>query len=211
MPLFRKGDTNVLFVHIPKSGGTSITRAFRQSGYSVEYFDGRTGKGTLNHLHHCTPQHWHAELLSQILRLDRMDVIFSFVRHPETRLQSEYLWRHRRRSSVNTGADAVEAWATKAFDRWRSGEKYLFDNHIRPQSEFLLPNTVQLKVEDGIDTQLAQLSETYDLGLTAPLQRVKQSDLLPGGRRSHEVEVSPRLAKTVRRFYRRDFRALDYR
>jgi hypothetical protein len=33
MPLFRRGAQTVLFVHIPKTGGTSIKEAFKAAGW----------------------------------------------------------------------------------------------------------------------------------------------------------------------------------
>ncbi len=210
MPLFRKDRTSVLFVHVPKCGGTSITRAFRQRGFAVDYFDGRVGRETLNYFHHCTPQHWHADVLASILKLERITATFTFVRHPVTRLQSEYLWKHRDRPDLHLSPDVVEAWAVKAFARWRRGHTYVYDNHIRPQVEFLLPHARRFRVEDGVDTQLAELSRDHGLDLTFPLERAKESNDLSAGHRSADVPISDRLNDMIHDFYDDDFRVLGY-
>ena len=47
MPLFTKGDRSVLYIHVPKTGGTSIEHFFLSNGYAAEYLD-TGGAGSLN-------------------------------------------------------------------------------------------------------------------------------------------------------------------
>ena len=39
MPLFHNGDDLVLFVHIPKCGGTAIENSFRNGGWEWGYLN----------------------------------------------------------------------------------------------------------------------------------------------------------------------------
>lgn len=54
MPLFHKNNKRILFIHIPKAGGTSIEQFFKRNGWEMEFYDGG-GKGTKNEFTRCSP------------------------------------------------------------------------------------------------------------------------------------------------------------
>lgn len=207
MPVFRKGARTFLFIHIPKTGGTSIERAFTGAGWDTAYRDGRVGPTSWNSIRKCTPQHMHREMLEANFRIERFDGVFAVVRDPLARFKSEYLWRHRNDEFTIDGR-SVEEWTTKVFKRYTKNP-FLFDNHLRPQVDFILDRAEVFRFEDGLDTMAATLNTKWDIGLPDELPRV-----LEGSSRtnysSKDVEVTPKVAQRVHDFYREDYAAFGY-
>ena len=135
MPIFSKGTSQCLFIHIPKTGGTSIEYGMRRLGWRWSLIHLGSLQNTLRQFK-ISPQHYHGALLDQIVRLDAMDLVFTLCRHPFDRLKSEYYWQH----STGLAKDAEpEAWISRALVKLKDDESS-FDNHLRPQAEFLLPS-----------------------------------------------------------------------
>lgn len=207
MPIFIKGATSVLFVHIPKTGGSSMEVLFHRSGYQISLRDGLVGKYTPNWYSVCSPQHMHGDLLRQILRLDRFTATFMIVREPVARFRSEYAMRNA--THLKTDQESVESWGGDVLRRY-ADDPYVFDNHLRPQSDFYLPGCIVYRLEDGLDSAVADLNAKFGLGLSGELPRSidRQED---SGISSKEVEISPRFQERLVRFYQSDFSMFDYR
>ena len=145
MPIFSKANINILFIHIPKSAGSTIEKIGSDMGWK-ESFSVR-GK-SLKEIRYCKAslQHLHAKPLESILNLEQFDSIFTIVRNPFARFKSEYYWQ---RSQEITDL-CVDDWIIDTFEKYR-GNSYIYDNHIRPQVEFI-PTGTNLeifKLEDG--------------------------------------------------------------
>lgn len=145
MPVFSKGKSNILFLHIPKSAGSTIEKIGSDLGWK-ESFSIR-GK-SLEEIKYfkASLQHLHAKPLESIFNLDQFDSIFTIVREPFSRFKSEYYWQR----SQGITELPVDDWVLDTFEKYgRNG--YVYDNHIRPQIEFLI-NGAQFqvfKLEDG--------------------------------------------------------------
>lgn len=163
MPICTINQKSVLFVHIPKCGGSSLERLLqRQAGVKPSYLD--EGKGSyFNTLRRCSPQHMHAAILDQVFVLNRFDLIFAVCRDPEARVRSEYNMRF---SHAGPTQPDINQWYVKA-RKMRRNNPYLYDNHLRPQVEFVVPGAVLYKLEDGIDRIWQDLCRR--LGVPAPL------------------------------------------
>jgi hypothetical protein len=207
VPIFSKDGRHILFAHIPKTGGSTIERVFKASGYKTVYLDGRVGRGTVNHVRKCTPQHMHAEMLQTILKPENFDLIFMMVREPEARFKSEYLWRNRKGTPA-IDARSVTAWGDKAFKRYTS-DPFMFDNHLRPQAEFKLPGSTVYRFEDGMQSVVDALNSQHGLGLSSEIPRIREGHQVTGFS-SRDVEVSPEMARAVKQFYSEDYRSFGY-
>ena len=95
-----------------------------------------------------SPQHIDANSLSELFPPNFFDLIFSVTRHPEDRIISEYRFRydqgglHSRFSfsdwlRIVTSASKANAW--------------VFDNHIRPQVDFIPEGAKIFKLETGLN------------------------------------------------------------
>ena len=107
MPIFKKGKQDLLFIHVPKTGGTSIEKLFHLSGWRTAYLDLNLKGKSFNHLRICSPQHMHAEMLQQQLLIHKFSGIFMTVRHPYDRFRSEYAYINK--GNCDPSAPAVEA------------------------------------------------------------------------------------------------------
>ena len=205
MPVFLKDDKSVLFVHIPKTGGSTIEAVFRSSGWRVQFRETRTSHPHLRPLRRVSPQHLHAPILRELFRVNRFDLVFLICREPVSRFRSEYAMR---RSSEDGDFDAVEAWWSQMSKRYRNNPCVL-DNHLRPQSEFLLPNAEVFRMESGLSAVVEDLNERFDLSLTTDLPH-HQSSVRRTGRPSSTVPISPKLRDQLNSFYAEDFRRFGY-
>ena len=206
MPVFRRDGKNILFVHTPKAGGSSVERLFNHSGYDVLYRDGSWGPKSPNHFRTSTPQHMDAETLTRLFRLDRFDLVFMIVRHPIDRFRSEYCMRNA--GEPSTDAPSVEAWGTWALRRYMA-EPGFMDNHFRPQVDFHLPGCEVYKLEAGMQTIVTDLSERHGVELEAEVP-VAKTARESAGVDSSQVEISPTLAQLLRRVYASDFATFGY-
>lgn len=206
MPMFIKDKRYVLFLHVPKTGGTSIERLFQASGWKVHLRDGRTGPGTANFARRCSSQHMQAALLQEILDLKRFELVFMVVRDPIARFRSEYAMRLRDPEGV--AETAVDAWAEKMFRRYRRNP-YVLDNHLRPQADFLLPGSRVHRLEDGLEPMVRSLDEEFGLGLEGELGREQHSQDRVGVS-SRDVRISDALEARLRETYAADFSEFGY-
>ena len=154
MPVFRKDDLTILYIHVPKSGGTAIELFFEKNGFEIDYVD-RTGtKQSLNRVRRCSPQHMHTTQLREIFDTGRFSHVFMSVRHPVSRIISEY----KMRLSVQPNVPEFSNWVHDTLRQYQTNP-FVLDNHIRPQSEFWLPGCRVFRQEDGFGPEfVAELS-----------------------------------------------------
>jgi hypothetical protein len=205
MPIYSKNGENFLFIHIPKTGGTTIEAVFREAGFE-EYF--RTKPRTpLNRVARCTPQHFHAKMLASIFRLGKFRGIFTVVRNPYARMQSEFAMRHRDPSKNHP--DNVYTWIERVTQQQKQ-RPFINDNHIRPQAEFILPQCEIFKLEDGLDAVFEGLHRKFGLQLPYDGKHRSMSSDKRSGYRSEEVLLTSKAIDLIDKFYTRDFKMLGY-
>ena len=197
MPIYKKNGKAVLFVHIPKSAGTTVDHVFLSNGWQVTFQDGGGRADTiLRHLK-CSFQHFHATLLTQMINPNSFDAVFTILRDPISRLQSEYRWRMEHGSGPQM---EFNAWVTRMFRAYYRN-RFVLDNHIRPQRQFILPGAQITALENGLEHTIS--------GLSAQLGEQLHFD--PNSRRNTskrgvgEIPTSAMTAWLIRRVYARDF------
>jgi len=166
MPVFRIGTRNVLFIHVPKTGGSSVEK-FLASHAEMALHDrgGRILRPTARALFApgLVMQHFHGEILRTMFPKSYFDYAFTIVRNPETRLVSEY------GHAVSRGrADALlpfSLWARAAL-RLARAAPCLGNNHFRAQSDFPCFNAEVFRFEEGLEAILRQVC--LRLGLSPP-------------------------------------------
>jgi hypothetical protein len=142
MPLLiEPGERKLLFIHIPKTAGTSVKSKIKRSVNIAFNFEFK------NELP-CPPQHFHYELLQRLGITELTNESFAIVRDPLARFISEYSYRKKvDRKFRYIDLLTFSFFIQKSFAK----NKYLFSNHMRPQIEFLGPKTRIFKVEDGLE------------------------------------------------------------
>lgn len=212
MPVFTKGEKSVLFVHVPKTGGTSIEQLFLSAGWSRRHFlSKRANAADRQHyeLLRCPPQHMAADQLQQMFRIERFDAIFMLSRDPISRLRSEYAMRRMDMADSEPSKSDVDKWADRQFKQYL-GNKYILDNHMRPQVDFLVPGSRVYKLEDGLESAIADLNDLYGMDLPLNVEHAMDSRSLTGGKSSSSVEISESLERKIRAMYKDDFTAFHY-
>ncbi|TGN65499.1 hypothetical protein EXE59_17170 [Nocardioides eburneiflavus] len=207
VPIFTRDGRSVLFVHVPKTGGTSLERMFIRAGWDVGLRATPHTHPAQSRLHRISPQHLHAPLLTEMLRLGRFDAIFLVVREPLLRFRSEYVMRNKRHADAGS-AGHVEAWTDDVLARLRANPAVL-DNHLRPQHEFVLPRAQVYRLEDGLEAAVADLRDRFDLDLPAEVPHTLESGS-GGGLSSRDVEITDAVAARVRALYARDHEVFGY-
>lgn len=197
MPIFRLGQKNVLFLHIPKAGGTSIEAFLAE--HSTESF--RMKFNTLKLP--CVPQHFHGAMIEALFAPDFFDYSFCVPRNPYWRLLSEYNYRmgHRHFPWRHLPAPSFARWVRRSFARYRANP-FLYSNHIRPQVAFRIAGTEAFRLEDQQDALLARLS---GIGGLEPRSLPHTNASTP-----RATDIDPATAKLIYAFYREDFEAFGY-
>jgi hypothetical protein len=205
VPVLVKDGRAVLFVHIPKTGGTTIERMMTAAGWEMHFREARKARPEVFPLFRCSPQHYHAALLTELFDISQFDLIAGIVRDPLARFRSEFSMRYRRLDSTDEAQ--VTAWADRVLARY-AGNPYALDNHLRPQTEFLLPGMETYRLEDGLGTMVADLNARFDLGLDHEVPRKLTSH--DKGIPSSKVPITPEVRARVHEFYADDYRVLGY-
>jgi hypothetical protein len=204
MTVFIKKDLAILYVHVPKTGGTTITNTFRHNGFSVEMCDQSSITNGMNSFRLSSPQHYHADLLRQTLRLNRFKYIFMTVRHPLCRIKSEYLW------NVRDVTASPNKWAHHILDVYHR-DPYILDNHIRPQIEFQIEGADVFRSEEGFGSQwLSKVSEKVGMELRSNPHPAANVAYDFSGRTVSDVVFDPYIIEEINEFYRADFERFGY-
>lgn len=194
MPLYQLNSRNLLFIHVPKTGGKSVE----------EFLKGLSGTQALFHpkkqdIFPCSPQHMHAEALAILFGNQFFDHSFMVVRNPYRRFVSEYHWRVTRKNSE----ESFETWAHNMLDALEENP-YILDNHLRPQIEFRMSGTDVHKLEDGLENAVHAAVRAVGLNIErAPLRQTHQVA-------KAEVTAGRRMVDRLREIYAADFDAFGY-
>lgn len=191
MPLYRIDQHLLFFVHIPKTGGTSIEQALEALGTVALR---KKAKDTS-----APAQHFHAEIYRTLVPAAFYDCGFTVCRNPYARLISEYRYQDSHEKTKGRGFDD---WVTRAFSTYEKNP-YVHHNHIRPQIEFLDPSVEVFRFENGLLPALS--SALSRIGKPAPsaLPHEKKFEKSP-------IFVKAATVKKIQAFYAEDFSALQY-
>lgn len=175
MPSLTLPDRLIWFAHCPKAGGTSLEQLMvAQWGSAV------------GHLHWGWDRWWRKEgwrvadppnSPQHLIWADasaclphRPDAVFALVREPVARMASEHRWqRHHRRGTL-----LGKLLARLPFSLWlrvmlavARRHRHAFDNHLRPQVDFVPEAARVFRLEDGLAPAVRWLSEVTGTALDA--------------------------------------------
>jgi hypothetical protein len=198
MPLFRIQNKLILFIHIPKSAGTSMMSWLSKQAPENLYLKHRMPKLPL------VPQHFHGELLNALFAPGFFDYSFCVTRNPYARALSEYNYRITRPRLANRilPKPSFDRWLGTTLRRYKA-DPYIFTNHIRPQHEFPIDGTEVFRLEDGLDRVKARLREQTGSTLPDEISRENTS-------RKSATKISEAQAALIYDFYKEDFERFGY-
>lgn len=204
MPLFSDEKNSFLFIHVPKTGGASVEHFFR-GFFSISLFSTNLHKN--NTPFRCSPQHFHAEILTEILSEKFFNNSFAVVRHPTARLVSEYKYRMNERVSNGRSILSFSDFFEKCVDDFLRNP-YVLDNHIRPQSDFILNNTRVYKFEEGlqsaVENELALLCKKVPVINLPHVNNAKNKSFI------NNFDITEADKDKIYEFYKDDFSNFGY-
>jgi hypothetical protein len=207
MPLYqlRRGETEktLLFIHVPKTGGTAIETYFRSIGLSG-YFDPPTYMPVRPYLK-VPPAHYDYGVLTRLFNLDAL-YSFAVVRHPVRRMVSEYKWAiEKSTASGKLVGMRFADYITYAFEQYRRDENFAA-GHLKPQIRFVGDKVSKIfKYEAGLESIIGHVLQ--DVGL-----KIERQVKLPVVNNTSGGKVVPtdREIEAICAFYAEDLAAFGY-
>ena len=203
-----------IFVHIPKTAGTSIEAALGMHGdltkvgiepYYKQKRDIKNffGKG----LQHFTAEQLRAHPVAG--KLFKNYFKFAFVRNPWDRLVSELAWRGAGKS-VDTTRLYFEKKLSKVEEEWGS-KKGLSRIHVMPQINFIIDKRTREKIVDFVG-RFESLQKDWDVLLS---KIGTEKIILPHRMKSIHIPYweyyTPRTKDLVYEIYRKDIEYFNYK
>lgn len=201
MPILFPNGKIIFFVHVPKTGGSSVEdymiRRFGPMSMLDKHKHKRVrGTGLISPITHLS-----AVDLEQIVP-PNCDLCFAVVRDPLKRMVSEYRWQS---GGSRMSRREFSTWLRVMIAAARV-EPRVYDNHIRPQDQMVPAGAEVFRLEEGFDGIIARLDEVT--GTTAPEvamghQKNRQKDAAP-------VRIFREDAALVADYYAADYARFGY-
>jgi len=146
MPYFKNNDVNILFIHIPKTGGSSVDYYF-SSKFNIplnnnslfDFIDNKT-KTNKNIIINSSLQHITYKQIIQYNKVFNIDFnnikIITICRNPYERIISDLFWH--KKININTSKNEV----FNIINEYLVSDKY--DNHNIPQHIFITDNNKKI-------------------------------------------------------------------
>lgn len=199
MPFIEANNKRVLFIHIPKTGGTSIEKAL--SSIAPLNLCARA----IPKFMRVPPEHLTFSDIQTMFDHDYFDYVFTIVRNPYTRIESEYRMRCiLERERFFRELPSFPIWLEQAFEAFRNN-RYIFANHLRAQVEFLGSEVRVFKYENGLEPVVREVGKQLGVDLCLPDER-----LLATNAAKIQIGWTHESLRKVNKVYTEDFDLLNY-
>ncbi|MAP94010.1 MAG: hypothetical protein CMK07_03570 [Ponticaulis sp.] len=196
MPVFQVNQKRVLFMHVPKAGGSTIEDLFKEWPMA---FHSQVAPAGMK----CTPQHLSYTDIRVLLGGIGWDYGFAVVRNPYDRAESEYRFRTEMNMKRYDKRPDFSLWLDRQLDLFEKNP-FLFDHHFRAQVAFTGKDIEIFKLEDGMDQIVTRISEQVGVALDYDGKVINKAE------NYEELTWDPDLLHKFNKVYRPDFRQLGY-
>jgi hypothetical protein len=212
MPYYKKD--NILFIHIPKTGGSSIENYFYNK-YNMDktqeslYSNGMCNKDIKHSFQHCT--------MNEIINYNHLFkinfnqelFIFTCVRNPYDKIISELFFR--KKIDSDSTLEKIENNIELLFN---DNNYIYYDNHRRPQHLFITDkdgkihkNIVVLKTEE-LNNSMIKMGFTdfnnYD-NVTNSYSYLNKDDI------KYKKYLNSKIIRMIHFYYKKDFEIFNYK
>lgn len=196
MPIIVHNNHHYLYLHIPKTGGTTINHWLGSVSTRLFY------SGSPPSAFKVTPQHLPLGDFRVLFPDDWFKWKFAIVRNPYDRMESEYFYLTHNFHKRTGRRPHFSTWVVNNLDNL-GRNPFLHDNHLRPQIDFLDQDVRVFRFEDGLMPAALEIATT--IGLTPP-------DNLPvtNSRPREEVSWTLEALNKFEDVYARDLEMLGY-
>ena len=197
MPLFENANRRVLFIHVPKTGGTAVVNLLRRLCRVSFYAIPRPSSMRVS------PQHMPIGDIRAMMSDDSWEYGCALVRDPYARLESEFRYRVANLEKRFGHEPDFSTWVLHQIEAVSRDSCHL-DNHMRRQTDFLDEDVEVFKYEGGTGRCTEKILCHLGLDSTEsspPIVNV-------GEQRELSWSMPARLA--CNRYYESDFSILGY-
>lgn len=202
MPLYLNKNKNVIFFHIPKTGGTSLESWLLENISSKQLLFDNFVQEDMS----VTPQHLGCKTIKSILGTEIYEESYKFavVRNPFDRLESEFFYRVKL-GQVNLGKRPEQYFSFWLLDALKKYNKTpsIYDNHFRPQTYYVDNDTVVYKFENGIGNITSKIAKDFSIPHDSIVEHKKTSVRKP-------VYWSSKALHSISAIYNDDFVDFNY-
>ncbi len=195
MPFFEKDGNVYLFIHVPKTGGTSLE--FHLQKFSKMFF--YSNLRPLPSITRVSPQHYPISVLRSIFGPNFWKQSFAIVRNPFDRVASEYNYQKR---FYWPNIPSFDIWLNSMLTATKD-DPFCFDNHLRPQVDFIDKTVKIFKYESGLDKIAVEIENLMGINSNKNLPAILKYD-------SPQIDWSSESIDKMVKFYQLDFRLLNY-
>jgi hypothetical protein len=203
MPIFKINGKLVLFMHVPKTGGTTVEAYLSQFSPMAFHNNGHNARALRSGvISKSTPyQHLTANVVKTLFPVNYFDYVFMIVRDPLQRMISEY--RHSRALMRPEATLPFSLWLRTSFAA-ATIDPFFRNNHFRRQSEFLYPGANIFQFESGLQNCLGKVGEALGMRLSDPVPHERRSLPFP-------CDVKASDARLISSFFASDYAMLAAR
>lgn len=148
------------------------------------------------------PQHLQVNDFKILLGQQEWSWLFSVVRDPYDRIESEYHWRTDPQFKKSGVRPDFSQWVINNLNNAQKNP-FIFDNHLRPQTDFIDSDVEIFKYENGLYVITTELEKHFDIPKGLNLLNDNKS-------LRDEVHWSNEALNLTNSFYRNDFAQLNY-
>lgn len=218
MPLFQLTDIKksveqtILFIHIPKTGGTSVEMFFEGIGFAT-YLAPKDYAFVRPYLK-VPPTHFDMSLIDAMFDLKNNSLYsFAVVRHPADRMISSYMWAKEKSKLQHIGEQLasyqkmnLEEFIALVFEEYSNDNNYM-SNHIKPQHMFVSDSVTKVfHLENGLDNAIKEVLTDNGVTLNGELKMPQENKSNP-----YQTSISQQAKEMIYEFYKDDFTKFDYK
>ena|GEM_PF-4652080 len=185
-----------MFIHVPKTGGTSLFAALEKFGTIT--FD----RGFKENKKKFSERHAHKALIHSNIIDTRFDYVFMITRDPVDRIISEYRYQCRKPGLHRSKVMGFGLWLDYSL-YWAKKNRGYRDNHFRPQSEFATLGCEIFRLEDGLEFVINSINQKLGLSIELPAKRMNVSP-------EYDIKVKKLHIEKIHSFYVSDYLAYNY-